>query len=164
MLTWTSYHVLCVWYVYVNWPWYLFGPKWSIKYYYYLWVEWLVWRESSVGPWDCLRCWGYLRKTSTNQNFQSSKACCSEKYYNTRYMIFVGQTRVIFTLGQLWPSGIVIACICVCVYVCVFVRQSSVCPAQATITKIGPKVLNTLVKTPIVFGVHWPWPSRSNQT
>ena len=74
----------------------------------------------------------------------------------------------VFTWGQLWPSGIVIACICVCVYVCV--PQSSVClddnlsPAQATITKIGPEVQNTLVKIPIVFGVHWPWPSRSNWT
>ena len=46
----------------------------------------------------------------------------------------------------------------VCVYVCV--RQSSVCPddnlspTQATITKIGPEVQKTLVKIPIVFGVH----------
>ena len=28
------------------------------------------------------------------------------------------------TLGQFWPSGIVVACVCVCVYVCV-----SVCPS-----------------------------------
>ena len=60
--------------------------------------------------------------------------------------------------------------VCVCVYVCVCVRQSSVCPddnlspAQATITKFGPEVQNTLIKIPIVFGVHWPWPSRSNWT
>ena len=61
-------------------------------------------------------------------------------------------------------------CVCVCVYVCVCVRQSSVCPddnlspAQATITKFGPEVQNTLIKMPIVLGVHWPWPSRSNWT
>ena len=61
-------------------------------------------------------------------------------------------------------------CVCVCVYVCVCVRQSSVCPddnlspAQATITKFGPEVQKTLIKIPIVFGVHWPWPSRSNWT
>ena len=30
----------------------------------------------------------------------------------------------IFTRGQFWPSGIVVACVCVCVYVCV-----SVCPS-----------------------------------
>ena len=48
----------------------------------------------------------------------------------------------------------------VCVCVCVCVHQSSVClddnlsPAQATITKFGPEVQNTLVKIPIVFGVH----------
>ena len=76
----------------------------------------------------------------------------------------------LFTLGQLWPSGIVIACVCLCVCMCVCVRQSSVCPddnlspAQATITKIGPEVQNTLVKIPIVFGVHWHWSSRSNWT
>ena len=58
----------------------------------------------------------------------------------------------------------------VCVCVCVCVRQSLDCPddnlspAQATITKIGPEVQNTLVKIPILFGVHWPWPSRSNWT
>ena len=36
----------------------------------------------------------------------------------------------VFTRGQLWPSGIVVACVClcVCVYVCVCVRQSWVCP------------------------------------
>ena len=69
---------------------------------------------------------------------------------------------MLFTRGQLWPSGIVVACVClcVCVYVCVCVRQSSVCPddnlspAQATITKFGPEVQNTLIKIPIVLGVH----------
>ena len=51
-------------------------------------------------------------------------------------------------------------CVCVRVCVCVCVRQSSVCPddnlspAQATITKCGPQVQNTLIKIPIVFGVH----------
>ena len=46
------------------------------------------------------------------------------------------------------------------VCVCVCVRQSSVCPddnlspAQATFTKFGPEVQNTLIKIPIVFGVH----------
>ena len=61
-------------------------------------------------------------------------------------------------------------CLSVCVYVRVCVRQSSVCPddnlspAQATITKFGPQVQNTLIKIPIVLRVHWPWPSRSNLT
>ena len=78
----------------------------------------------------------------------------------------------IFTRGQLWPSGIVVACVClcVCVYVCVCVRQSWVCPSdnlppvQGRITKFGPHVQNNLVKIPILLGVHWPWPSRSNLT
>ena len=68
----------------------------SIHFIIVLWVEWLVWRESSVEPWDCLRCCGYLRKTSTNHNVPSAKACCSEKYDNTRYKTVVGQIRVIF--------------------------------------------------------------------
>ena len=31
--------MFCVCYVYVNWPWYLFGPNGSIKYYYYFHVK-----------------------------------------------------------------------------------------------------------------------------
>ena len=76
-------------------------------------------------------------------------------------------SKFVFTRGQLWPSGIV-GCVCLCLCVCV--RQSSVCPddnlspPQGTITKIGPEVQNTLVKIPIVFGVHWHWLSRTNWT
>ena len=76
----------------------------------------------------------------------------------------------IFTRGQFWPSGIVVACVCVCVSVCLSVCQSRVCPrdnsspVQPRITTIGPEVRKTLVKIPIVFGVDWPWPSRSNIT
>ena len=77
---------------------------------------------------------------------------------------------VIFTRGQFWPSGIVVACVCVCVCVCLCVRQSWACPSdnsstvQARITKFGPEKQNTLVKIPIVFWGNWPWPSRSNLT
>ena len=57
-------------------------------------------------------------------------------------------SRFIFTRGQFWPSGIVIACVCVCVHVCVCqsVHQSLACPrdnsgpVQARINKFGPKV------------------------
>ena len=48
----------------------------------------------------------------------------------------------IFTRGQFWPSGIVVACVCVCVSV----RQSWTCPddnsstISARITKFGPKM------------------------
>ena len=73
---------------------------------------------------------------------------------------------LVFTRGQFWPSGIVVACVCVCVCV----RQSWACPSdnsstvQARITKFGPEKQNTLVKIPIVFWGNWPWPSRSNLT
>ena len=82
------------------------------------------------------------------------------------------QTIFIFTRGQFWPSGIVVACVClsVCVSVCVCVRQPRACPrhksprVQARTTKFRQKVQNNLVKVPIVLGGDWPWPSRSNLT
>ena len=78
----------------------------------------------------------------------------------------------VFTRGQFWPSGIVVACVClsVCVSVCVCVRQSRACPChkssrvQASTIKFGQKVQKNLVKVPIVFGGDWSWPSRSNLT
>ena len=80
--------------------------------------------------------------------------------------------RTVFTRGQFWPSGIVIACVClfVCVSVRVCVRQPRACPrpkswrVQARTTKFGQKVQSNLVKVPIVLGGNWPWPSRSNLT
>ena len=80
--------------------------------------------------------------------------------------------HIIFTRGQFWPSGIVIACVCVCVRVCVSqsVCQSLACPrdnsgpVQARVATFGPKMQKTLVKVPIVLGGNWPWPSRSNLT
>ena len=79
---------------------------------------------------------------------------------------------IIFTRGQFWPSGIVVACVCLsmCVSVCVCVRQPRACPRhksshlQARITKFGQKVQKNLVKVPIVFGGNGHWPSRSNLT
>ena len=81
---------------------------------------------------------------------------------------------IFFTRGQFWPSGIVVACVCVsvcpCVRVSVCVCQSRACPhdnsplVQARFTKFGTKVQKTLVKVPIVFGDDRPWPSRSNLT
>ena len=62
----------------------------------------------------------------------------------------------IFTRGQFWPSGIVVACVCLFVCVCVSVCQS-VCPSLACpchnsrpvsvrITRFGPRVQNNLVR------------------
>ena len=69
-----------------------------------------------------------------------------------------------FTRGQFWPSGIAVAC------VCPYGRQSRACPRDnlslvpARITKFESDMQNILVKIPIVLGVDWPWPSRSNLT
>ena len=78
----------------------------------------------------------------------------------------------VFTRGQFWPWGIVVACVCVsvcpCVRVCVY--QSRDCPhnnsplLQARITKFRTKVQKTFVKVPIILGYDRPWPSRSNLT
>ena len=74
----------------------------------------------------------------------------------------------LITRGQFWPSGIVVAS--VCLSVCLCVRQSLACPrdnlspVQARITKFGPEEQNTLVKIPIFWGVNWPCTSRSNLT
>ena len=106
-----------------------------------------------------------------------------EVKFISRYKQFVSQDNVfqdickLLTIlsrtpcaKQLWPLlpeasyGLRVlpspASVCVCVCVCVCVHQLSVClddnlsPAQATITKIGPEVQNTLVKIPFVFGLH----------
>ena len=67
--------------------------------------------------------------------------------------------------GQFWPTGIVVACVCVSVSLCVnhlLVRTITWDPFQARITKFGPKMQNNLVKVPIVLWSDRPWPSRSN--
>ena len=73
----------------------------------------------------------------------------------------------LFTRGQFWPPGIVVACVCVCV--CVSVNHELV---RATIHqpfKLGSPNLVQRSKTPwlrslLVFWGNWLWPSRSNLT
>ena len=64
-----------------------------------------------------------------------------------RLPCFHGSNSVLlFTRGQFWPSGIVVACVCVCMCVCPCVRQSWACPCdnsstvQARITKFGSEM------------------------
>ena len=76
--------------------------------------------------------------------------------YINEYLIH--EHSYIFTRGQFWPSGIVIACVCVCPCVRVCVYQSLACPhdnsaVQAKITKFGSEMQNTLIKMPIILGV-----------
>ena len=130
---------------------------------------------SGVGSkynWVFSRAGYHLHLTAFPTKFTLVSMCICVQYpgffrstvYTFEYL--AGPSCRYITRGQLWPSGIIIACVCLCVRV----RQSSVCPdenlspAPATITKIGPEVQNILVKVQIVFGVHWPWPSRSNWT
>ena len=107
--------------------------------------------------------WPQPPTKNTSYNWSKQK-----KFHLIKYLL----TTFIFTRGQFWPSGIVVACVClsVCVSVCVCVRQPRACPChksrrvQARTTKFGQKVQNNLVKVPIVLGGDWPWPSRSNLT
>ena len=85
---------------------------------------------------------------------------CSYHFQN----VFVVPSVWIFTRGQFWPPGIVVACVCVCVYQSLACPHDNSSPVQARITKFGPEKQNTLVKIPIVLGGNWPWPSRSNLT
>ena len=70
----------------------------------------------------------------------------------------------LFTRGQFWPSGIVVACVCSCG------RQSRACPRDnlwlvpARITKFEPDMKNILVIIPIVLRFDWSWSSRSKLT
>ena len=85
---------------------------------------------------------------------------------------FQSLSNYIFTRGQFWPSGIVVACVCVCICVSisVCVCQLLACPrdnsgpVQDRITKFWPKMQKTLVKVPIVLWTDRPWSSRSNLT
>ena len=80
--------------------------------------------------------------------------------------------QMIFTRSQLWPSGIVVACVCLCVCdrLSVCVRQPRAClrhissRIEARTTKFGQKMQNNLVEDPIVLEADWPWPSRSKLT
>ena len=43
----------------------------------------------------------------------------SSSYVNSNWNYGPETVNLVFTRGQFWPSGIVIACVCVCVGVCV---------------------------------------------
>ena len=68
--------------------------------------------------------------------------------FNRKAVRFIG---TIFTRGQFWPPGIVVAPVRPSVRPQVCPRDNS-SPVQAGITKFGPKMQNTLVKVPIVLG------------
>ena len=53
---------------------------------------------------------------------------------------------------------------CVCVCVNFFVRAITHLTFQLESSNLDQKIQQILLKVPIVFGVDWPWPSRSNLT
>ena len=66
------------------------------------------------------------------------------------------------TRGQFWPSGIVVACVCLCVLVRPCVNHELVRAITHHPFKLGSPNLDHRCKRPIVLGGDWPWPSRSN--
>ena len=71
--------------------------------------------------------------------------------------------EMIFTRGQFWPSGIVLACVylcaCVCPSVCVSVNLElvrAISRVQAWTTTFEQNMQNNLVKVPIVLEGDWP--------
>ena len=60
---------------------------------------------------------------------------------------------LIFTWGQFWHLGIIIACICLFVHVCVHVNPNSLLHVQVRITKFWSEVQYTLVDIPIILGL-----------
>ena len=92
--------------------------------------------------------------------FTFSPICRDCKNSIAIYLIIMRDLNF-FTRGQFWPPGIVVAPVRLSVRHQVCPRDNS-SPVQARITKFGPKMQNTLVKVPIVFGGNQPWPSRSN--
>ena len=113
--------------------------------------------------------WSVLLKSQTCIVFIYS---LSSVFIAFRNLSIMRWSFYIFTRGQFWPSGIVVACVClsVCVSVCVCVRQPRAYPdhksphVQARTTKFGQKVQKNLVEVPIILGGDWLWPSRSNWT
>ena len=65
-------------------------------------------------------------------------------------IMFHSLKTMLFTRGQFWPPGIVVACVCVYVYQPLACPHDNSSPVQAGITKFGSEKQNTLVKIPIV--------------
>ena len=116
-------------------------------------AEWSVvacFREVPVSPWVGFpHVVTYGRFCSMVQKFLQLAPLVSVNVYYLVLEIYWAWVYWVFTQGQFWHSGIVVACVCVCV--CLSVCQSLACPrdnsgpVQARITKFGPKMQKTLV-------------------
>ena len=62
--------------------------------------------------------------------------------------IFTDVTSIFITRGQFWPSGIVVACICVCVSVCLWVNHLLVRAITRDPFKLGSPNLDQRCKRP----------------
>ena len=76
---------------------------------------------------------------------------------------------VIFTWGQFWPSGIVVACFCLCpsVHPCVnheLVRVITHHPFKLGSPNLYHRCKRPWLRSLLFWGGDWPWPSRSNLT
>ena len=125
---------------------------------------------ASLREWSVVSAW--LRIRAQPRNHCQSHNSASASTWKCRILVWISGTKIIpssqkssvFTRGQFWPPGIVVACVfvCVCVYQSLACPHDNSSPVQVRITKFGPEKQNTLVKIPIVLGGNWPWPSRTN--
>ena len=99
-------------------------------------------------------CWCLKKKLSwkghMSPNFHVNMIVCPTQFVPTRTQ------PIDFTRGQLWPWGIVIAC--VCLSVCVCVRQSSVLrtitchPLKLQSPKLDQKCKTPWLRSPLFLG------------
>ena len=91
---------------------------------------------------------------SGQKNITGTKQWC-----DMRLKLWLNWVSVIFTWGQFWPLGIVVACICMCAHTCVYVHQPKAClhhnssPLKAGITnpKAKAHLDNSMVWTVLQF-------------
>ena len=125
----------------------------------------------------------------TTANQSTIKPCACFLAYTVYYIVYSNVDFPIFFLFMLILKlfqansiGLrlfVVACVCLCVWVCVYpslcrfvCQRDNLILFLATIiyvhnhlfNRLNQKMQNNLVKSWLVFGVYWPWPSRSNLT
>ena len=133
----------------------------STKNTWYLALMWEIWFVFCEYFWE-----DWLRYNSTTlciaNNAAEQRRLTARNY--DRIIAFPDwctfQVLAIFTRGQFWPSGIVVACVCLCV--CVSVNHELVRAIIHQPFKLGSPNLDQRCKRPIVLWGDWQWSSRSN--
>ena len=123
-----------------------------------------------------------LNESLTLISFHQYSIICNNNCNMITVLLYWFTDSFIFYPRPVWPSGIVVACICVsvcvsmcvclsvCPSVCVCVNHELVCMItndpciQVTIIKFGPKVQKKLGSGSYCLGGSWYWSSKWNVT